>query len=91
MLCLTASRRGRPTGRPRLLWLRPAAWSMVDLNGVDRAELGARVAADAVFLVDVDDAAEFSLSEITLVGGSVLPVGAGAGVERTNLDRIVGH
>ena len=60
-------------------------------NGVDRAELGARVAADAVFLVDVDDAAEFSLSEITLVGGSVLPVGAGAGVERTNLDRIVGH
>ena len=46
--------------------------------------------SDAVFLVDVDDAAEFSLSEITLVGGSVLPV-APARVERTNLDRIVGH
>lgn len=60
-------------------------------NGVDRAELGARVATDAVFLVDMDDAAEFSLSKITLVGGSVFPIGAGAGVERTNLDRIVGH
>ena len=48
-------------------------------NGVDRAELGARVAADAVFLVDVDDAAEFSLSEITLVGGSVLPVAPAPG------------
>lgn len=60
-------------------------------NGVDGAELGARVATDAVILVDVNDAAEFSLSEITLVGGSVFPVGASAGVERTNLDRIVGH
>lgn len=60
-------------------------------NGVDRAELGARVAADAVFLVDVDDAAEFSLSEITLVGGSVLPVGAGAGLNVRTLIVLLDH
>ena len=47
------------------------------VNGVDRAELGARVATDATVLIDMDNAAEFALAEITLVSRSVFPVGTG--------------
>jgi len=60
-------------------------------NGVNGAEFRARIATDATVLIDMDDATEFSLSEITLVSGSVFSVGVGAREVRTNRDRIVGH
>ena len=61
------------------------------VNSVDRAELGTGVATDAAVLVDMDNAAEFALAEITLVSRSVFPVGTGTREEGMNRDRIFGH
>ena len=57
------------------------------LNGIGRAEFAAGVAADAVILVDMDDAAQFTLAKVALEGGTVLAVGIVAWQERTNRGR----
>ena len=44
-------------------------------------------AADAVILVDMDDAAQFTLAKVALEGGTVLAVGIVARQERTNRGR----
>lgn len=61
------------------------------LDGVGRAELAAGVAPDAVFLVDVDDPAQFTLAEVADVGRTLFPVGVGAREEGVDRDRILGH
>ena len=57
------------------------------LNGIGRAEFAAGVATDAVILVDMDDAAQFTLAKVALEGGTVLAVGIVARQERTNRGR----
>ena len=61
------------------------------LDGVDRTELAAGVAPDAVVLVDVDDPTQFALAKIAVEGGAIFPAGVVTREERMDLDRIRGH
>ena len=60
------------------------------LDGIGRAELTAGVAADALVLIDMNNAAQFPLSEVAFIGGTTFPMGISARQECSDLDRM-GH